>query len=94
MVLTGHLCTATGGVCLISAETTNDIAEFLSSRRARVTPEQVGLPTYGARREQLTDAVPLEVELDPDARVPVLVQRLDRRRNESHTDETATVSDG
>ncbi len=29
---------------------TNDIAEFLSSRRARVTPEQVGLPTYGARR--------------------------------------------
>jgi transcriptional regulator with XRE-family HTH domain len=30
--------------------TTNDIAEFLTSRRARVTPEQVGLPTYGARR--------------------------------------------
>jgi transcriptional regulator with XRE-family HTH domain len=27
-----------------------DIAEFLSSRRARVTPEQVGLPTYGLRR--------------------------------------------
>jgi transcriptional regulator with XRE-family HTH domain len=27
-----------------------DIAEFLTSRRARVTPEQVGLPTYGARR--------------------------------------------
>jgi transcriptional regulator with XRE-family HTH domain len=35
---------------LISVDTTNDIAEFLSSRRARVTPEQVGLPTYGARR--------------------------------------------
>ncbi len=31
-------------------DTTNDIAEFLSSRRARVTPEQVGLPSYGARR--------------------------------------------
>jgi len=27
-----------------------DIAEFLTSRRAKVTPEQVGLPTYGARR--------------------------------------------
>ena len=27
-----------------------DIAEFLASRRAKVTPEQVGLPTYGARR--------------------------------------------
>jgi transcriptional regulator with XRE-family HTH domain len=28
----------------------NDIAEFLTTRRARVTPEQAGLPTYGARR--------------------------------------------
>jgi transcriptional regulator with XRE-family HTH domain len=27
-----------------------DIAEFLTSRRAKITPEQVGLPTYGARR--------------------------------------------
>ena len=27
-----------------------DIAEFLTSRRGKVTPEQVGLPTYGARR--------------------------------------------
>jgi transcriptional regulator with XRE-family HTH domain len=35
---------------LISVDTNNDIAEFLSSRRARVTPEQVGLPTYGTRR--------------------------------------------
>jgi transcriptional regulator with XRE-family HTH domain len=35
---------------LISVDATNDIAEFLSSRRARVTPEQVGLPSYGARR--------------------------------------------
>jgi transcriptional regulator with XRE-family HTH domain len=31
-------------------ETTNDIAEFLTSRRARITPEQAGLPTYGKRR--------------------------------------------
>jgi transcriptional regulator with XRE-family HTH domain len=35
---------------LIFVDTTNDIAEFLSSRRARVTPEQAGLPTYGTRR--------------------------------------------
>jgi transcriptional regulator with XRE-family HTH domain len=27
-----------------------DIAEFLASRRAKVTPEQVGLPNYGPRR--------------------------------------------
>jgi transcriptional regulator with XRE-family HTH domain len=35
---------------VISMDTTNGIAEFLSSRRARVTPEQAGLPTYGTRR--------------------------------------------
>jgi transcriptional regulator with XRE-family HTH domain len=29
---------------------TNDIGEFLTSRRARITPERVGLPTYGKRR--------------------------------------------
>jgi transcriptional regulator with XRE-family HTH domain len=28
----------------------SDIAEFLTSRRAKVTPEQAGLPTYGQRR--------------------------------------------
>jgi len=27
-----------------------DIAEFLTKRRARITPEQAGLPTYGKRR--------------------------------------------
>ena len=30
----------------------NDIAEFLTTRRARVTPEQAGLPSYGRRRVQ------------------------------------------
>jgi transcriptional regulator with XRE-family HTH domain len=35
---------------VISVDTTNDIALFLTSRRARVTPEQAGLPTYGTRR--------------------------------------------
>ena len=29
---------------------TNDIAEFLTSPRARITPEPAGLPTYGKRR--------------------------------------------
>jgi transcriptional regulator with XRE-family HTH domain len=28
----------------------SDIAEFLTTRRAKITPEQVGLPSYGARR--------------------------------------------
>ena len=35
---------------LICVDATNDIAEFLTSRRARVTPEQAGLPTWGPRR--------------------------------------------
>jgi len=28
----------------------NDIREFLATRRARITPEQAGLPVYGANR--------------------------------------------
>jgi transcriptional regulator with XRE-family HTH domain len=28
----------------------NEVREFLASRRARITPEQAGLPTYGANR--------------------------------------------
>jgi transcriptional regulator with XRE-family HTH domain len=28
----------------------SEIREFLTSRRARITPEQVGLATYGSRR--------------------------------------------
>jgi transcriptional regulator with XRE-family HTH domain len=28
----------------------NEIREFLASRRARITPQQAGLPTYGANR--------------------------------------------
>jgi len=31
-------------------ETRAEIREFLTSRRGRITPEQAGLPTYGARR--------------------------------------------
>ena len=38
------------GSTLAFVETKQEIREFLTSRRARVTPEQAGLPTYGARR--------------------------------------------
>jgi transcriptional regulator with XRE-family HTH domain len=31
-------------------ETRTEIREFLTSRRARITPERVGLPSYGSRR--------------------------------------------
>ena len=31
-------------------DTRSEIREFLTSRRARITPEQVGLPAYGGRR--------------------------------------------
>ncbi len=31
-------------------DSSNDVTEFLSSRRGRMTPEQAGLPSYGARR--------------------------------------------
>ena len=31
-------------------DTRNEIREFLTSRRARITPEQAGLPTYGGPR--------------------------------------------
>ena len=31
-------------------DTKNEIREFLTSRRGRITPEQAGLPSYGARR--------------------------------------------
>jgi transcriptional regulator with XRE-family HTH domain len=33
-----------------TVDAANDIAEFLTTRRARITPEQAGLPTYGTRR--------------------------------------------
>ena len=33
-----------------SVNAADDIAEFLATRRAKLTPEQVGLPSYGTRR--------------------------------------------
>ena len=35
---------------MTAVDTASDIAEFLTTRRARITPEQAGLPTYGKRR--------------------------------------------
>jgi len=31
-------------------DTRNEIRDFLTSRRAKITPEQAGLPAYGANR--------------------------------------------
>ncbi len=33
-----------------TVDAANDIAEFLTTRRAKITPEQAGLPSYGKRR--------------------------------------------
>jgi len=33
-----------------AVENRNDIRDFLASQRAKVTPEQAGLPAYGTRR--------------------------------------------
>src|SRR6476661_7208642 len=33
-----------------TVDAANDIAEFLTTRRANITPEQAGLPSYGKRR--------------------------------------------
>jgi hypothetical protein len=41
-------CRSRGTLDLV--DPAKDIAEFLTSRREKVTPEQVGLPTYGPRR--------------------------------------------
>jgi transcriptional regulator with XRE-family HTH domain len=38
------------GSTLISVETKREIRDFLTSRRARITPEQAGLRSYGSRR--------------------------------------------
>ena len=47
---TGPLNDGADGLPVLSVNAANDIAEFLASRRARITPEQAGLPSYGKRR--------------------------------------------
>ena len=49
-VLAGSPRPPRGGSTLRRVDTRSEIREFLTSRRARITPEQVGLPTYGSRR--------------------------------------------
>jgi transcriptional regulator with XRE-family HTH domain len=34
----------------VDVDNRNEIRQFLTSRRARITPEQAGLPTYGGNR--------------------------------------------
>jgi hypothetical protein len=35
---------------VLVVENRNDIRDFLASRRARITPEEAGLPSYGSNR--------------------------------------------
>jgi len=35
---------------VIAVDTRNDLREFLATRRARITLQQAGLPTYGGHR--------------------------------------------
>jgi hypothetical protein len=37
-------------VASVVVDNRNEIRQFLASRRARITPEQAGLPAYGANR--------------------------------------------
>jgi hypothetical protein len=34
----------------VDVDNRNEIRQFLTSRRAKITPEQAGLPTYGSNR--------------------------------------------
>src|SRR3954462_6466111 len=56
------------GGTLAHVDPAKDIAEFLTSRRAKVTPDQVGLPRYGPRtvkglrREEVASLAGVSVE--------------------------------
>ena len=49
-VLAGPLSARGGGATLDVVDTRSEIREFLTSRRARITPEQAGLRIYGTAR--------------------------------------------
>jgi transcriptional regulator with XRE-family HTH domain len=49
-VLAGPPGTAGTGRSLVVMDNRNEIRDFLTSRRARITPEQAGLPAYGGNR--------------------------------------------
>src|SRR5689334_25252287 len=51
--LTGHpsrLAPRSGRPTLDDVDNSSEVREFLTTRRARITPDQVGLPTTGTRR--------------------------------------------
>jgi transcriptional regulator with XRE-family HTH domain len=49
-VLAGSPTRGPGGFTLVRVDTRSEIREFLTSRRGRLTPDQVGLTAYGPRR--------------------------------------------
>ena len=49
-VLTGPVSPVWSGSSVVTVDHRKDVQDFLASRRARLTPEQVGLPSYGGRR--------------------------------------------
>jgi transcriptional regulator with XRE-family HTH domain len=50
LVLTEPPTTGGRDVASVVVDNRNEIRQFLTSRRARITPEQAGLPVYGANR--------------------------------------------
>jgi transcriptional regulator with XRE-family HTH domain len=49
-LLAGSPSPVRGRLRSVSVDTRSEIREFLTSRRAKLTPDQVGLPAYGPRR--------------------------------------------
>jgi transcriptional regulator with XRE-family HTH domain len=50
LVLTGPPTMGAGDVASVVVDNRNEIRQFLTSRRAKITPEQASLPAYGANR--------------------------------------------
>jgi transcriptional regulator with XRE-family HTH domain len=50
LVLPGPPTPGRDGSSIVVVDNRNEIRQFLASRRARITPEQAGLPTYGGNR--------------------------------------------
>ena len=49
-VLSGPPIKASGADSVVIVDNWNAIRDFLASRRARITPQQAGLPAYGGNR--------------------------------------------
>jgi transcriptional regulator with XRE-family HTH domain len=48
--MTGHPARVGAGVSVVAMDAKAEIQDFLTSRRAKITPEQVGLTSHGARQ--------------------------------------------